>query len=83
MRCDIMQILSLYIIYQAVSYTHLDVYKRQLKKILKLLEQGRLYIKLLRMVVQKLRIPESVSYTHLDVYKRQVKGYTAKPVYIW
>jgi len=29
-----------------------------LKKILKPLEQGRLYIKLLRMVVQKLRIPE-------------------------
>ena len=69
----------------AVSYTHLDVYKRQLLRILLI---GYLYgITSERKLVEELRmhlawrwftglgfdqeIPHPVSYTHLDVYKRQ------------
>ena len=47
----------------AVSYTHLDVYKRQGVNALSDLQKPR-YIRLLRCLT-------SVSYTHLDVYKRQ------------
>ena len=43
--------------YNPVSYTHLDVYKRQ-------------YFDLFPQTFQR-GIRTSVSYTHLDVYKRQ------------
>ena len=53
----------------SVSYTHLDVYKRQLLTFQDLSEQR---------VIERMRVDfvanashESVSYTHLDVYKRQ------------
>ena len=45
---------------KAVSYTHLDVYKRQIPAELSC-----------NVCVRAIRYP--VSYTHLDVYKRQVK----------
>ena len=54
----------------AVSYTHLDVYKRQLLvgvAILRLDDAGA------QRKAQRLGHIASVSYTHLDVYKRQVK----------
>ena len=56
----------------AVSYTHLDVYKRQVhamaEQLMKLLKKD--------LVVylsdgNTLKEPTAVSYTHLDVYKRQ------------
>ena len=50
----------------AVSYTHLDVYKRQVKD-LKLVHQRLGVLKNLG-----LGYLTPVSYTHLDVYKRQV-----------
>ena len=49
----------------AVSYTHLDVYKRQLVKTAPVLDSWGV------------GSPRSVSYTHLDVYKRQSR--TASP----
>ena len=75
----------IYIILQAVSYTHLDVYKRQVllfrkftssfgivtaTGILNLLRQD------FRVTARTLKMQDryffmSVSYTHLDVYKRQ------------
>ena len=51
---------------RAVSYTHLDVYKRQGR----LFRTGRLYRS--ECVYRSERI-YPVSYTHLDVYKRQLK----------
>ena len=63
---------------QAVSYTHLDVYKRQpwglqIYRIALLLDQDQNK----RKVVWALKMLKShrshpVSYTHLDVYKRQI-----------
>ena len=58
---------------EAVSYTHLDVYKRQMQKLL-IVE-----VILIRKsgesewINLSCRLPSitSVSYTHLDVYKRQ------------
>ena len=50
-----------------VSYTHLDVYKRQHQIRSYVLDQSR--IKDLRTNVEVGNTP--VSYTHLDVYKRQ------------
>ena len=53
-----------------VSYTHLDVYKRQtrtggrIRKILTGMESAFRYL-------MKTEYRKSVSYTHLDVYKRQ------------
>ena len=49
-----------------VSYTHLDVYKRQLKHFASADSQ--------KLIEQVGYAP--VSYTHLDVYKRQSKGRT-------
>ena len=48
-----------------VSYTHLDVYKRQP------LSQGRLSA---AAGLRADEYPQAVSYTHLDVYKRQHRG---------
>ena len=49
----------------SVSYTHLDVYKRQVEHLL---------------VVGVVQVgQEAVSYTHLDVYKRQVSAIIAGP----
>ena len=42
----------------AVSYTHLDVYKRQ-----GLIDSEKAMVRFLNLI--------TVSYTHLDVYKRQ------------
>ena len=47
----------------AVSYTHLDVYKRQLLKALPGMMSPSSQLGAV-----------SVSYTHLDVYKRQIQG---------
>ena len=49
-----------------VSYTHLDVYKKHLKF---LLRPKRNAVAPVKIAASALRIP--VSYTHLDVYKRQ------------
>ena len=56
----------------AVSYTHLDVYKRQ---------GGADGIAHFKLIDLRLAIDPAgaVSYTHLDVYKRQMKGYFDRP----
>ena len=67
----------------AVSYTHLDVYKRQILQRVQAmpfesLEKMELYIteKLSgafpKISFQEKEGQEAVSYTHLDVYKRQL-----------
>ena len=61
---------------KAVSYTHLDVYKRQVGVGLEpvaneLLIEGRLAVARL-VALQRPEAGGTVSYTHLDVYKRQV-----------
>ena len=60
-----------------VSYTHLDVYKRQLESFakhssidLKVKTIGDLHIDM-HHSVEDTGIVMAVSYTHLDVYKRQ------------
>ena len=53
----------------AVSYTHLDVYKRQIKASGTEVMEGK--IDHSRYVEVATRLTEPVSYTHLDVYKRQ------------
>ena len=52
----------------AVSYTHLDVYKRQVLDMAKV-ESGNIVL-----AEEKIEMAAlvAVSYTHLDVYKRQV-----------
>ena len=67
-----------------VSYTHLDVYKRQIHDRLRgrLVREGRTvhYKEILDEVARQSSVCErradeaerAVSYTHLDVYKRQV-----------
>ena len=55
-----------------VSYTHLDVYKRQITSSVSLSEfdvLGNLYVQV--STVSSQTGVASVSYTHLDVYKRQ------------
>ena len=75
---------------KAVSYTHLDVYKRQvLLPLLHLLPRGvlrrflvtelrdqrfRLVYMFVQLGVRLQLVHVPVSYTHLDVYKRQVPG---------
>ena len=56
-----------------VSYTHLDVYKRQIYVKCEYLNPGgsmkdRIALNIIRDAEQK-----AVSYTHLDVYKRQLQ----------
>ena len=66
--------ISYRLVQKAVSYTHLDVYKRQT-----LLGEGVIVDKLLKMaakdgtstIVGICYSGGTVSYTHLDVYKRQ------------
>ena len=65
--------------YEAVSYTHLDVYKRQGQMYVsaKILPAGNTHSIFERGVLALInndlpRILTPVSYTHLDVYKRQV-----------
>ena len=56
---------------QPVSYTHLDVYKRQMDQQTALERQQALYREKNAHLRQYLEPVEPVSYTHLDVYKRQ------------
>ena len=51
----------------SVSYTHLDVYKRQVQNITDFFLKGEIPNEICYQCEQK----EPVSYTHLDVYKRQ------------
>ena len=53
----------------AVSYTHLDVYKRQAH----LIRKGMYFVIRMKEISSNgiLSAYDSVSYTHLDVYKRQ------------
>ena len=58
--------------HRPVSYTHLDVYKRQMlgvEKVVRLLERN--VIEIAPLAYMRGRTP--VSYTHLDVYKRQAQ----------
>ena len=59
---------------ETVSYTHLDVYKRQLQALFGLFLMVSAAL-LWRQAAQP--APGTVSYTHLDVYKRQVAGLSA------
>ena len=54
----------------AVSYTHLDVYKRQEDGLQEEVEKLRAEVK--RRPSAIMMCAATVSYTHLDVYKRQV-----------
>ena len=63
-----------------VSYTHLDVYKRQLYDLLLKLTNNNATLQFIQAGERfdfagdsySVLWPDSVSYTHLDVYKRQV-----------
>ena len=59
-----------------VSYTHLDVYKRQAHIFVHVIVQLVLVLYFAHVAVAKYRVEwitiHAVSYTHLDVYKRQV-----------
>ena len=60
---------------RAVSYTHLDVYKRQVEENGSRELVGNTYKTGLPIIKdpEKFRIVVAVSYTHLDVYKRQTR----------
>ena len=65
---------------RSVSYTHLDVYKRQKKAQISKIENNATdarfatILKVFRALDAKINFNiESVSYTHLDVYKRQIR----------
>ena len=61
-------------IHGAVSYTHLDVYKRQLKSVKGLASLDEIATTPIDDFYDKIDYKGytySVSYTHLDVYKRQ------------
>ena len=71
--------------YTAVSYTHLDVYKRQpsvrpvaiILSLIRITRSSPNILKVVRTTLGWMWIPSAisstpVSYTHLDVYKRQV-----------
>ena len=77
----------------AVSYTHLDVYKRQLRKVrnkavhenYSSVEEGKVLLQMAHSLCEWfMQTYGAVSYTHLDVYKRQqryqacYRGYPAK-----
>ena len=53
--------------FKAVSYTHLDVYKRQVYGSW----SGGIFLLEIDKTTGLVIHPEAVSYTHLDVYKRQ------------
>ena len=75
---------------EAVSYTHLDVYKRQILLSFNITNNEKKFKnnfsiddeKILEITVDNteaiLRILEPVSYTHLDVYKRQLQKSASK-----
>ena len=78
--------LSFYIKYaEAVSYTHLDVYKRQMYR--EEMHYKDIYYEEAEKQnkeVQKLKHDmKPVSYTHLDVYKRQIILLTFQRQRIW
>ena len=60
----------------AVSYTHLDVYKRQILLRQDIISNIENYLCLVRsaetLVNDSKKSAVAVSYTHLDVYKRQI-----------
>ena len=67
-RADVSQPLYM----QAVSYTHLDVYKRQAYTMRVIAGSARrLNLKTIEGLDTR-HTTDTVSYTHLDVYKRQV-----------
>ena len=61
----------------AVSYTHLDVYKRQALERERKIQKAALAIKKKygKNAILKAMNLEAVSYTHLDVYKRQLQPF--------
>ena len=63
-------LLSVYDYPPSVSYTHLDVYKRQVGS--RLTQQICVNVNGLDDACQNKQELDAVSYTHLDVYKRQV-----------
>ena len=63
---------------QSVSYTHLDVYKRQGNSISLFVEE---HVPIASHITTFLiEIRTAVSYTHLDVYKRQQKKNRKKQI---
>ena len=62
---------------RAVSYTHLDVYKRQVNGTPTVITVDREYSDVLPSLnlVAEITPDFPVSYTHLDVYKRQPCGH--------
>ena len=59
---------------KTVSYTHLDVYKRQRNGYAKEYDESRAWCETQKMqdcYIQSVDGLKPVSYTHLDVYKRQ------------
>ena len=56
----------------AVSYTHLDVYKRQKDIRSTIRTRDFANIAELEKILEAYQSMKAVSYTHLDVYKRQV-----------
>ena len=62
----------LWTVFRAVSYTHLDVYKRQGLDSPRLLTDGWIMAGIISIMPLSISLGAvSVSYTHLDVYKRQ------------
>ena len=55
-----------------VSYTHLDVYKRQLHERAVAILDGLIFLRQAGHFGKADSCATPVSYTHLDVYKRQV-----------
>ena len=67
----------------SVSYTHLDVYKRQIYQSAVSPTHNYMLRDLYdKYAGQGLEIYQAVSYTHLDVYKRQEDGFLAASVII-
>ena len=66
-----------YSLHIAVSYTHLDVYKRQAIDIVK---SGTRREDLLLDEDEQAAVDNTVSYTHLDVYKRQTLHYMLRKI---
>ena len=65
--------------YRSVSYTHLDVYKRQPKYANRIIKQLKAFKKAKKLddsydPYKAAYGSMPVSYTHLDVYKRQIAG---------
>ena len=66
--------------YTSVSYTHLDVYKRQDEMTVNSSTYAIPFYQSLGFdKIAGKQCTNAVSYTHLDVYKRQVRYYPVKP----